>query len=97
MTSLSGYTRMKTLTLEHAEEMLLALLQGALHQREVAAACLQQATAEEWMQCYRLAVKQGVSALAWEGIEHLSMTYSLPLDVKLSWALKEKEQLKKIS
>ena len=83
---------MKMLKLECSEEMLLALLRAALHQREVDTSYFEQATAEDWLQCYRLAMRQGVSALAWEGIERLPMEYELPLDVKLSWALKEKKQ-----
>ena len=79
--------------LERPEEMLLALLRAALHQREVEVAYFQQAAAEDWVQCYRLAVRQGVSALAWEAIERLPMELCPPLDVKISWALLEKQQL----
>ena len=75
--------------------MLLALLRAAIHQREVEIVYFQQATADDWLQCYRLAVRQGVSALAWEAIERLPMEYCPPLDVKLSWALLEKKQQKK--
>lgn len=89
------YTRMKVLELERSEEILLALLRAALHQQEVEVSCFNQATAEDWIQCYRLAVRQGVAALAWEGIERLPMEYRPPLDVKLSWALKEKKQSEK--
>ena len=86
---------MTRLKLRLPEEMLLALLRAAIHQREVEIAYFQQATTEDWLQCYRLAVRQGVSALAWEGIERLSMECCPPLDVKLSWALLEKKQQKK--
>ena len=86
---------MRTLKLERSEEMLLALLRGALHQREVETPYFKQATAADWQLCYRLAVRQGVAALAWEGVERLPMEYAPPLDVKLSWALKEKKQLEK--
>ena len=75
--------------------MLLALLRAALHQREVETVYFRSVTAEDWVQCFRLAVRQGVSALAWEGIERLPMEYVPPLDVKLSWALAEKKQLAK--
>lgn len=92
---LTYYTRMKILELKGPEEMLLALLRAALHQREVDISYYKQATAEDWLQCYRLAVRQGVAALAWEGIERLPMEYYPPLDVKLSWALKEKKQSEK--
>ena len=86
---------MKDFNLNQSEKMLLALLRAALHQREPEVAYFQQAIDEDWLQCYRLAVRQGVSALAWEGIERLPIEYSPPLDVKLSWALLEKKQLVK--
>lgn len=86
---------MKTWKLEHYEEMLLALLRAALHQQEVELTCFQQATAENWLQCYLLAVRQGVAALAWEGVERLPVELCPPLDVKLSWALVEKKQVSK--
>ena len=76
-----------------SEEMLLALLRAVLHQREVEIGYFQQVTVDDWVQCYRLAVRQGVSALAWEGIERLPMENMPPLEVKLSWALLEKKQL----
>lgn len=86
---------MKKIGLKRPEEMLLALLRAALHQREVETVYFQQATEEDWVQCFRLAVRQGVSALAWEGIERLPVEFSLPLNVKLSWALVEKKQVAK--
>ena len=86
---------MKTLKLKPQEEMLLALLRAAIHQREVEIGYFQQATEEDWVRCYRLAVRQGVSALAWEGVEGLPLEVAPPLDVKLSWALLEKKQQKK--
>ena len=82
---------MKVLNLEHPEQMLLALLRAALHQKEVEIVYFQQVTEQDWVKCYRLAVYQGVSALAWGGIERLPTKCSPPLNVKLSWALREKE------
>ena len=82
---------MKVLNLEHPEQMLLALLRAALHQKEVEIVYFQQVTEQDWVKCYRLAVYQGVSALAWGGIERLPAKCSPPLNVKLSWALREKE------
>ena len=82
---------MKVLNLGHPEQMLLALLRAALHQREVEIVYFQQATEQDWLKCYRFAVYQGVSALAWEGVERLPAKYAPPLNVKLSWALREKE------
>ena len=86
---------MRIFELRCSEEMLLALLRAALHQQEARDDYFRLATAEDWLQCYRLAVRQGVAALAWEGIERLPMEYCPPLEVKLSWALKEKKQREK--
>ena len=86
---------MGSLNLEHPVEMLLALLRAALHQREVETSFFQHSTAEDWLQCYRLAVRQGVSALAWGAIERLPEGVHPPLNVKLSWALLEEKQLEK--
>lgn len=85
----------KALNLGCPENMLLALLRAALHQRETETVYFQQATEEDWLMCYRLAVHQGVSSLAWGGIERLPKNYNPPLNIKLSWALNEKKQLKK--
>lgn len=85
----------KALNIGNPEKMLLALLRASLHQQEVEIVHFQQATEEDWLKCYRLAVRQGVSSLAWEGIERMPANYNPPLNVKLSWALREKEQLEK--
>jgi hypothetical protein len=81
--------------MERQEVMLLALLRAALHQREVETLHFELATEDDWEQCFRLAVRQGVSALAWEGIERLPVELSPPLNVKLSWALVEEKQVAK--
>lgn len=75
--------------------MLFALLRAALHQREAEASYFQKSTEDDWQECFRLAVRQGVAALAWDGIERLHAQYCPPLNVKLSWAIAEQKQLKK--
>lgn len=85
----------KALNLGYPENMLLALLRASLHQQDVETVYFQQATEEDWLKCYRLAVRQGVSSLAWGGIERLPAKHNPPLNVKLSWALQEKKQLEK--
>ena len=77
----------------YSEQMLLALLRSALHQREVEIAYFSKASEEDWVKCFRLAVHQGVAALTLGGIERLPSEYSPPLNVKLSWALAEQEKL----
>ena len=77
----------------YSEQMLLALLRSALHQREVEIAYFSKASEEDWVKCFRLAVHQGVAALTLGGIERLPSEYSPPLNVKVSWALAEQEKL----
>lgn len=84
---------MKVLNLRYPEQMLMALLRSALRQQEVETACFQQATEENWVKCFKLAVHQGISALAWEGVGRMPSKYAPPLNVKISWALREKELL----
>ena len=86
---------MQTLKLRNPEKMLFALLRAALHQREVEETYFQQATESDWLECFRLSVRQGVSALAWGAIGRLPAKYSPPLEIKLSWALVEQKQVKK--
>ena len=85
----------KALNLGNPEKMLFALLRASLHQQDVETIYFEQATEEDWLKCYRLAVRQGVSSLAWDGIEHLPANYNPPLNIKLSWALVEKKQIEK--
>ena len=86
--------RMKVLNLRYHEKMLLALLRASLHQQEVETSYFQEVTEDDWLKCYRLAIHQGVASIAWNGIERLPIKYNPPLNVKLSWALHEKGQLK---
>ena len=62
---------MKRLVLGRPTEMLLALLRAALHEREVETAHFTHSTRADWLQCYRLAVRQGVASLAWEAVERM--------------------------
>lgn len=83
---------MKIPDMERPVEMLLILLRAALHQSEVETPCFKHATAKDWLQCYRLAVRQGVPVLAWSAVERMPAGYQPPLEVKLSWALLEDKQ-----
>ena len=75
--------------------MLLALLRAAIHQKEVETASFQQVTEQDWVECYLLALHQGVSSLAWEAVKRLPTQHHPPLGVKLSWGLHENEQIEK--
>lgn len=75
------------LNLTHTEKMLFALLKSALHQAPAEAELFCNISAVEWKQCYRLACKQGVMALAWDGVSTLPACSMPPQDVKITWAL----------
>lgn len=73
--------------LNTSEKMLLALLRASLNEVAVDGVCFRGATEEEWKQCYRLAARQGVMALAWDGIRTLPEEVQLPRALKLTWAM----------
>lgn len=75
--------------------MLFALLRAGLHQCGIEREHFLNATEAEWRRCFSIAVRQGVAALAWSGIERLPADCTPPLNVKLSWGLKESEQTAK--
>ena len=68
------------------EEMLFALLRASLHERVPEESYFVGATDKDWKRCYRLAARQGVKALAWDGIVKLPSELMPPKEVKLSWA-----------
>lgn len=77
---------MKEITLYRHERMLFALLRASLHERKTEITLFLDSTDEEWKQCHRLAVSQGVMALAWDGVMRLPVELQPPLSVKLAWA-----------
>lgn len=77
---------MKEITLYRHERMLFALLRASLHERKTEITLFLDSTDEEWKQCHRLAVSQGVMALAWDGVMRLPAELQPPLSVKLAWA-----------
>ena len=78
---------MKSVALNTSERMLFALLRASLHQKEAELAFFQQVSEEDWKQCYRLAAKQGVMALAWDGIITLPADLQPPRALKLTWGM----------
>ena len=44
-------------------------------------------TAKEWEQCYRMACKQGVMAIAWDGVMKLPKELQPPVGIKIQWAM----------
>ena len=78
---------MKKVALNTSERMLFALLRASLHQKEAEQTFFQQVSGEDWKQCYRLAAKQGVMALAWDGIITLPAGLQPPRALKLTWGM----------
>ena len=82
---------MKT-ELTKIEKMLLDLLRVALTEHTQRAASPTLSLFEEvdetaWRQCFGLAKKHGVMALAWDGVQHLPQQLFPPKSVKINWAL----------
>lgn len=73
--------------LNKSELMLLALLKASLNQSEVETSSIEGSTPEDWEECYLLAVRQGVMALAWDGVKSLPLNLLPPKPLKLKWAL----------
>lgn len=78
---------MKRITLNTSEQMLFALLRSSLHEKEVETTFFQNASEEDWKQCYRSAIEQGVMALAWDGVLRLPKELHPSRKLKLTWAL----------
>ena len=78
---------MKGMTLNISEQMLLALLRASLHQKETEKTFFQQVSEEDWKKCYRLAARQGVMALAWDGVVTLPADLQPPRALKLTWGM----------
>lgn len=73
--------------LTRSEHMLFALLKGSLNDSVAGQELFVNASAAEWNQCYTLASKQGVLALAWEGVQSLPLELQCPKEQKIKWAL----------
>lgn len=78
---------MKKITLTTAEQMLFALLRSSLHEREAETSVFQGVTQDDWTQCRKLAVRQGVMALAWDGVMRLPKELQPSVELYLQWAL----------
>ena len=77
---------MNTIALDTSAQMLFALLRASLHEQAPEMSYFAEATAEDWKRCYRLAVAQGVMALAWDGVVKLPYEQQPPKGQKLAWA-----------
>ena len=73
--------------LDITEQMLFALLRSALHATHADATIFAGITSEAWQECYRLSVRQGVMALAWDGLITLPTELQPPKSLKINWWL----------
>ena len=81
---------MKKLTVEKLstpERMLLALLRAALSCVEAEVDVFRDVTDADWKQCYRLAMQQGVKALAWDGVATLPAGLRPFYELYVTWAM----------
>lgn len=74
------------------ERMLLALLRAALTRAVPDEDLFRAISSAQWAACRRLAVEQGVMALAWEGVQRLPAVLQPPKALKLAWALAVERQ-----
>lgn len=75
------------MALNISDQMLLALLRASLSSKEPEITYFQDVDADNWKQCYLLATRQGVMALAWDGIAKLPQELQPSKGLKLTWAM----------
>ena len=73
--------------LNRSEQMVLALLKASLNNVAVENKPFTNVSAQEWEKCYATASKQGVLALAWEGVQTLQLELQPSKQLKFRWAL----------
>ena len=77
---------MKTFSPNKQEQMLFALLSASLHEKEVATLPFENCSQEDWRNCFQLACKHGVMALAWDALLNLPKNLQPDKAIKLTWA-----------
>ena len=77
------------------EKMLLALLKASLNVHIPDLVWFEAAKPEDWKECAQLAKRQGVLALAWDGVCRLPENLQPYTDLKISWALAVEKYEKK--
>jgi len=78
---------MTGMKLQTHEQMLFALLRMSLQGREVETEFFRQSSADDWKECYLLASRQGVMALAWDGVLRLPTELMPPKALKITWGM----------
>jgi len=86
---------MSMMELNTSEKMLFALLRASLNKEVAEVSIFQEVTEDDWKECYRLAVRHGVKALAWDGMITLPEEIQPSFDRRLVWTMKVEDYEKK--
>lgn len=78
---------MKRFKLSRSEQMILALLKSSLNGEMPDSSVFIDASADDWKKCSEIAIKQGVLALAWDGVKLLPKNLQPYKNLKISWAI----------
>ncbi len=73
--------------LTKSEKLIFALLRKAINEIPVEVSLLESCTESDWNECYRIAVKQGVMAIAWDAIVAIPYELQPPKRLKINWGL----------
>ena len=77
--------------------MLFALLKAAIQETNTETEHFETATTANWLQCYKLAVLQGVKSIAWDGICKLPIQLQPYKALKIQWFFATEQDEKKYS
>lgn len=77
--------------LDISTQMLFAMLRASLQETCIDTSFFENASDKDWRKCYKLAVKQGVMALAWDGLLKLPTSLLPPKALKIEWGTKVME------
>lgn len=73
--------------MKRIHDTLFVLLRSALREEPSGGSALSSLTAQEWLAVYKLAARQGVLALAYDGLNALPAELRPPRDVLFGWAV----------
>lgn len=72
---------------KRSDDILFALLRMALYNKACTEIEWAEVTEQEWKQCYRLSVEQGVMAMAWDGLQQVMEQCNIPRSLKITWGI----------
>lgn len=78
---------MQTTSVTPVDQRLFALLRAALHDTQTDVTLFRSLTDTDWKSLYQQAARQGVMALAWDGLVLLPADSQPPRGLKLMWGL----------